>query len=44
MATRKTVYRSSVTGKFVTETYAGKHPKTTEKERVYIPAPKTKDE
>jgi hypothetical protein len=42
MTTKKEVYRSSVTGKFVTETYADKHPKTTEKEHVYVPAPKTK--
>jgi hypothetical protein len=33
-ATKKTVHRSSKTGKFVTEKYAKKHPNTTEKERV----------
>jgi hypothetical protein len=33
-AKRKTVYRSSKTGKFVTKKYAEKHPNTTEKERV----------
>jgi hypothetical protein len=33
-ATKKTVYRSSKTGKFVTEKYAKKHSNTTEKERV----------
>lgn len=31
---KKTVHRSSETGKFVKEDYANKHPKTTEKERV----------
>lgn len=30
----KTVARSSVTGKFVTKTFATKHPRTTEIERV----------
>jgi len=30
----KTVARSAVTGKFVTKTYATKHPQTTETERV----------
>lgn len=43
MTTRKTVYRSAVTGKFVTERFADGHPRTTEKEHVYVPAPKTKD-
>jgi hypothetical protein len=31
---KKTVHRSSETGKFVTPKYAEKHPSTTEKERV----------
>jgi len=31
---KKTVHRSSVNGKFVTEEYAKKHPKITEKEKV----------
>lgn len=31
---KKTVYRSSETGRFVKESYAKKHPKTTEKEKV----------
>lgn len=31
---KKIVYRSSETGRFVTENYAKKHPKTTEKEHV----------
>jgi len=29
-----TVHRSSVSGRFVTEKYADKHPKTTETEKV----------
>lgn len=33
---RKTVFRSSETGKFIKPGYAKKHPKTTEKERVRI--------
>jgi hypothetical protein len=33
-SSRKTVYRSSTSGKFVKESYAKKHPATTEKERV----------
>jgi len=41
MTTRKTVYRSSKSGEFVTEKYADKHPATAEKEHVYVPAPKT---
>jgi len=32
MATKVTVNRSAVTGKFVTPQYAAKHPRTTEKE------------
>lgn len=31
---KRTVNRSSVTGKFVTPTYAKSHPRTTETERV----------
>jgi len=34
MAGKKTVARSSITGKFVTKKYAKSHPKTTEVERV----------
>lgn len=30
---KKTVHRSSITGRFVTEGFAKKHPKTTEKEK-----------
>jgi len=39
--TRKEVNRSSVSGRFVTETYAKQHPRTTETEHVYVPKPKT---
>lgn len=31
---KKTIYRSSVTGRIVTKDYAKSHPKSTEKERV----------
>ena len=31
---KKTIYRSSVTGRIVKPSYAKTHPKTTEKERV----------
>ena len=41
MTARKTVYRSSKTGEFVTEKFADAHKSTTEKEHVYVPAPKT---
>jgi len=33
---KKTVYRSSEDGQFVTKRYAEKHPRTTEKERVDV--------
>lgn len=33
---RRTVHRSSVTGRFVPERHAKRHPRTTEKERVKI--------
>jgi len=36
----KTIHRSSVTGRIVTGKYAESHPKTTETERVRVPAPK----
>jgi hypothetical protein len=39
--TRKVVFRDSEDGKFVTEDYAKRHPRTTEREHVYVPAPKT---
>lgn len=32
----RTIYRSSVTGRIVKKTYADKHPKTTEKEKVKV--------
>ena len=38
---RKVVYRDSDFGEFVTEGYAERHPKTTEKQHVYVPAPKS---
>lgn len=31
---KRTVHRSSITGRFVPESYAKKHPKTTEKEKL----------
>lgn len=37
---KKTIYRSSVTGRIVKEAYAKSHPKTTEKERVRVPKKK----
>ncbi len=40
MTTSKYVYRRADTGKFTTPDYAKQHPKTTEKERVYVPSPK----
>lgn len=40
MTTTKTVYRKATDGKFTTQRYAENHPRTTEKERVYVPAPK----
>jgi hypothetical protein len=36
----KTVFRSAITGKFVTEKYAKKHPKTTEREHVPLSNPR----
>ena len=41
MTTKKTVYRDSKDGQFVTKTYSDQHKSTTEKEKVYVPAPKT---
>lgn len=40
MTTRKTVYRDSKSGEFKTQKYAEHHKSTTEKEHVYVPAPK----
>jgi hypothetical protein len=37
---KKTIYRSSETGRIVKQDYAEKHPSTTEKERVRIPPKK----
>ena len=39
--TKKTIYRSSKTGRLVTKKYAESHPDTTEKERVRV-GPKKK--
>jgi hypothetical protein len=41
MTTKKTVYRNSENGRLVTQQYARNHPSTTEKQHVYVPAPKT---
>ena len=38
----KTIFRSSKTGKIVTERYAKSHPATTEKEQVRVGKPKPK--
>ena len=40
---KKEVARSAITGRFVTESYADKHPKTTVVEHIYVHKPKTKD-
>jgi hypothetical protein len=40
VTTRKVVFRSAESGEFVTEKFAKSHPKTTEREHVYVPAPK----
>lgn len=37
---KKTIYRSSVTGRIVKPKYAKAHPRTTEKERVTVPKKK----
>ncbi len=39
---KKTVYRDSGDGQFVTKDYAKKHPKTTESDRVPVTPPKRK--
>lgn len=41
MTAKKTVYRSSVSGRFVTERFADNHKPTTERQHVYVTAPKT---
>jgi len=40
--TKKTIYRSSVSGRIVRASYAKAHPNTTEKERVRVPSPKNR--
>lgn len=42
MTTKKTVHRSSVSGEFVTKSYADKHTSTTEKQHVTVEKPKAK--
>ncbi len=37
---RKIVHRDSVDGQFVKQQYAEQHPRTTERQHVYVPAPK----
>jgi len=39
---KKTIYRSSETGRIVKKEYAVTHPRTTEKERVNVPKPEPK--
>jgi hypothetical protein len=39
---KKTIYRSSITGRIVKPSYAKQHPRTTEKERVHVTKPKKK--
>ena len=41
MTTKKVVYRDSGTGRLVTQQFAKAHPKTTEREHVCVPTPKT---
>ena len=38
--TIKTIYRSSVTGRIIKASYVKVHPRTTEKQHVYVPSPK----
>ena len=40
--TKKVVYRSAVSGEFVTQNYAESHPRTTEREHVRVPPPSKK--
>ncbi len=42
MTLKKTIYRSSVSGKIVKPSYAKAHPNTTEKERVNVGSRKKK--
>jgi hypothetical protein len=39
---KKTIYRSSESGRIVKKEYAETHPRTTEKERVNVPKPAPK--
>ena len=39
---KRVIYRDSETGQLTTREYADRHPKTTEKERVNVPAQKKK--
>jgi hypothetical protein len=41
--TKKTIRRSSITGRIVTAAYAATHPKTTETERVRVSPPPKKN-
>jgi hypothetical protein len=38
---KKVIYRDSKTGQITTQQYAQRHPATTERQHVYVPAPKT---
>lgn len=42
MTTKKVVYRNSGSGQFTTPKEAKTHPRTTERQHVYVPAPKPK--
>lgn len=42
MAKRVIVYRDSKDGQFVTQQFAVRHPATTERQHVYVPAPNKK--
>jgi hypothetical protein len=37
---RKTIYRRSDNGQITTKKYAEQHPRTTERQHVYVPSPK----
>lgn len=41
MTAKKVVYRDSKSGEFVKQSYANTHKSSTEKQHVYVPAPKT---
>jgi hypothetical protein len=42
MTVKKVVYRNSANGRLVSEHYAKTHKSTTERQHVYVPAPKVK--